>query len=477
MSVDRRRIVLLWGDTFMVAARLRDLAFPEARLKGTPWAPLWQERQYRSIALAIRVALAVGALTYLLHYVLVDRPLGLEPRSLWLAYRVGVAALCGLGLALTFTRGGEGNGPRFVAFGVGAALCFLQARSMVWYPGVPYLYAVLVAVIVTLLLQLSSLDSSLVLAALLYVQLPSYDVEAIGAPQLLSAFLIAFASVILFRARMAADVAAFVAEQEKLDTEKRLIETEISLSQEIRAFLPREIYHRILRTLQYEHATVVEAVERALEPRRKTVGCLFSDIRGFTLRSKDLAGYLTESALPNIRSCTELVESHQGIPRLVGDLIFAYFDSGSADENIANSLRCGMALVQKNAELNAKGRSEPVRRFVLLSYGEAVVGNIGGQDSSREITALGPPVNILSRMDLLTKDEHASSHLRTDSVILSSSAATALGRLLPQLSMQKLDLRALNTELRDFPEEHAIWLLPVTSENLQSANRTVAPSP
>ena len=61
--------------------------------------------------------------------------------------------------------------------------------------------------------------------------------------------------------------------------------------------------------------------------------------------------------------------------------------------------------------------SQPVNRHILISFGEALVGNIGGHNSSTNITALGTPVNILSRIDEITKNDNIRSLLDTNSLI------------------------------------------------------------
>jgi class 3 adenylate cyclase len=448
--------------------------FPRVLLDGTPWKSIWEEREHRVTRWGLRLGLSAGVPIYLIHHWFIDTPLGLQPAAWWQAYRFGCAGLCAFALALSFTPVGKGQGIRLLGMVVGSTLSYFQARSMVMSDTVPYLYSVLLPVLATLVMQVSPLASTAYLACLFGVTLPSFAEAGVHPSHLLSAVALGFASVNLFRSRMVVDVAAFVASQGKLQTEKRLIESELELSQEIRAFLPREIYERIATMLRGRGMSVGEAVEDALRPRQKVVACVFSDIRGFTERSKDLTGYLTESALPNIRSCTELVEAHRGIPRLVGDLVFGYFDARPAEENVDDALRCAAALVLKNEALNRRGDVPPVQRYVLLSFGQAVVGNIGGRDSSREITALGAPVNILSRMDLLSKDPKIIPHLSANNVLVTSSAAQVIQSRMPNIVIRPLALGPLGVSLRDFAEEDAIWLVPVGSENPSLAVEPIA---
>ena len=74
---------------------------------------------------------------------------------------------------------------------------------------------------------------------------------------------------------MPVEIAGFLAEQEKLQAQKKLIESEIELNSEIRAFLPKQIYDRMIVERQRRRTTVLQAMDEALRPRLKTVACLF----------------------------------------------------------------------------------------------------------------------------------------------------------------------------------------------------------
>jgi class 3 adenylate cyclase len=203
----------------------------------------------------------------------------------------------------------------------------------------------------------------------------------------------------------------------------------------------------------------LQAMDEGLRPRIKTVACLFSDIRGFTERSRNLDGFLAHGALPNIRECTEIVEQHRGIPRLIGDLVFAYFDDPFIERNLANAINAGFLMLQATAEWNLR-QLDPnrVTRHVLISVGECLVGNIGGFDSSREITALGSPVNVLSRIDALTKDPLLKTRLHSDTIILTAAAAAQVRQHQSTIILKEIDLKELGLTIRDFPEEKSIWL-------------------
>jgi class 3 adenylate cyclase len=458
--------------------KLLYLLFPALRLSATPWYGVWLQRERDRLLLTSRVAFAFCAVAYATHYFLIDVPLGLGSDERWAWYRFGMTGLGLLSLALTmspsFSRSTSTRWPLAV-FSLVAS--FAQAWSMTWYAGVPYPYAFVLPNVAALLLRMSVLKSVFWLVLVFALQSPAFARTNIEPQLLTSALVVSLLVVTLLRSHMASEIDSFLSEQEKLEAQKKLIESEIELSREVRAFLPREVYSRIETEMRQHRKTVLQAMDEGLRPRLKIVACLFSDIRGFTQRSRDVDGFLAQGALPNIRDCTDIVEAHRGIPRLIGDLVFAYYDGEAPEENLRHALESGFALTQRTTEWN---RTQPlatrVNRYVLISYGECLVGNIGGFDSSREITALGSPVNILSRIDPLTKEPSLKAVLKPEAIILTRAAAVAARRCGLGVRLTEIDLKSLDLSMRDFPEETSIWLAegdgddrhPLASTNAES---------
>jgi class 3 adenylate cyclase len=238
-------------------------------------------------------------------------------------------------------------------------------------------------------------------------------------PYILSAAIVGAVVVAVLRSRLTAEVEAFINEQEKLETQLELIETQQELTDQVRSFLPREIYRRIIDLVQRERKTVLQAMDEVLHARMAYVTCLYSDIRGFTGKSRDIYGFVSHAALPSNRVAIDIVEDHRGIPRLIGDLVFAYFDGPDPAQSFRNAILAAFEILDKNAALNSTlPESGKVSRYVILSFGEALVGNSGGSDGSREITVLGTPANIVNRIDSLTKDDRLHSLLNAHTVVL-----------------------------------------------------------
>ena len=117
--------------------------------------------------------------------------------------------------------------------------------------------------------------------------------------------------------------------------------------------------------------------------------------------------------------------------------------------------------------MNATVTETEVTRYILLSSGEAIVGNLGGLDSSIEITALGSPVNFLSRLDSLTKDPMLSSTLNSGDILVSASTHALISQLGITLDCQRIDISDLGVKIRDFPEATSIYRIEPSDSNYQ----------
>ena len=210
---------------------------------------------------------------------------------------------------------------------------------------------------------------------------------------------------------------------------------------------------------------MLQAAVEVLKARKTNVACLFSDIRGYTQGSKDLEAFVNKSVLPEMKACSDKVEEHLGIPRKIGDLIFAYFDDKSIDKNTVRAITAGMEIARLNQDMNATVTESEIRRYILISTGEAIVGNLGGLDSSIEITALGSPVNLLSRLDDLTKDPTMLDLLNPGDLIICQNTFSVIERLGIGLDCELIDLDALGLSVRDFPETQLLYRIEPNDRN------------
>ena len=458
------------------------LIFPRLLLSSTPWAPLWDEQEKKQFLTAVRVFFPIVMVVYVLHYFTVDRSEGLAPSELWFNYRFGMAAVGALGLFFYSVPQLYSNNrfykvPLILAC---AVFTYFQARTVVWYPKVPYLYVFGFIFIASVMLR-SSIVRSISFAAFLMAITWSTLIEAGQSPAMIaSAGVVTGVFIIFTRAKYLSDIHLFLANQRNFEQQKKFIEVNLEFTNQIKAFLPAEISKRLTYYIQESRMSTLQAIDEVLRPRTLPVACLYSDIRGFTKGSNDLHGYVSKAMLPNVKVSTELVEKHNGIPRKIGDLIFAYYDFNDLSRNIVNSILSAASISRFNQEMNESlPSSQKINRYILLSCGEAIVGNLSSYESAIEITAIGSPVNILSRIDELTKHQGLREHLEHGDVLMTSSFAEILIEARPTVTLKRLDLKGLKLSIRDFEETQAIYIFKPNKTNLdaivneQPASKTI----
>ena len=407
---------------------------------------------------------------YILHYFTVDRSEGLAPSDLWFNYRFGMAAICG-GCFLFYCIP-QLTANRFykVPLILTCAICtYFQARTVVWYPKVPYLYVYAFIFFSAIMLR-SSILRSVFLAAAFTALTWGTLVEAGQSPAMIaSASVVTMVFVIIARSKFASDINLFIANQKNFDQQKKFIEVNLEFTNQIKAFLPAEISKRLMFFIQESRMSTLQAIDEVLRPRTLPVACLYSDIRGFTRDSNDLNGYVSQAMLPNVKISTELVEKHNGIPRKIGDLIFAYYDSPDIQYNVASAMLSAASISRFNTQMNENlPEGQRIKRYILVSCGDAIVGNLSSYESAIEITAIGSPVNILSRIDELTKQGPLKELLEQGDIIMTAKFAELLGSIRPHVELKKIDLKSLNLKIRDFDDAETIYVFKTTKNNLEA---------
>jgi hypothetical protein len=84
---------------------------------------------------------------------------------------------------------------------------------------------------------------------------------------------------------------------------------------------------------------------------------------------------------------------------------------------------------------------------------------------SIEITALGSPVNLLSRIDEITKLARFKERVKETDLVLCPTTAQLLAHLALGCTIEPLRIQDFGATIRDFEEMDTLWLLPATSEN------------
>ena len=452
--------------------------FPTLLLQNTPWLTVWEEQERHESIVLWRWFFPCAAAIYVGHYYFFDLPMSLSPPELWLRFRMSMSALSiATMLSYLTTTVCTSRYYRLPAIIMLWALCYTQARTIVWYDQTQYLYAFVFVVVASMLLRTSVSMSLLFASTTLATQWSSFVEAGIPSRTIYSGLVATLLFVAITRAKYLGDIRYFLASQQNIDAQRRMIEMNIEFTDRIRAFLPREISDRLSQKLSDNRSSVLQAVDEVLRPTHRSVACLFSDIRGFTQATKNSPAFLGEGVIPNVRQCNTVIERYHGIPRKIGDLIFAYYDDPNPYVNLIHCISSGFEISDANRRFNEAQRAETrIHRYVLIANGDAIVGNLGGYDSSIEITALGSPVNLLSRIDEVTKLPEFRARVDETHLVLCPSTADLLEHLALGCQLSPLSLNDIGAVVRDFEEMTTLWLLPTNTENrtiVQSAQEYV----
>jgi adenylate cyclase len=153
---------------------------------------------------------------------------------------------------------------------------------------------------------------------------------------------------------------------------------------------------------QYEEYAAVGAGSK------ETVSILFSDIRGFTRLSEDIAPEEIVQMLNHyFAAMTEAIHTHRGtIDKFIGDAIMAVWGAPiKSPQHAADTVRAALEMLAKLAEINAwlaQRGFAPIEMGIGINSGEVVMGSIGSEQKA-DYTVIGDNVNLASRLEGLTK--------------------------------------------------------------------------
>ena len=432
---------------------------PSALIDTPAWRDKWQDQQRDTFVRLSRFAIPACGIAWLLHYPFFDIPMGLEPRDLWFNLRVGLGTVCLALGALYFTPLIKTRHYRIPAFVFAFVYCHAQAWVAVWYGKEAWFFFFLFVLIANLLLRLSPVMSIVWGAIVVGASAPVLAMGGVSTQEIASGAIAVLTISAFVRASAITDVRMFIATQTNEESQQQIFKMNQEFMDRLQSFIPKVIGDRLLSLMDKQRLTALEASVEVLQARRKDVACLFTDIRGFTQGSKNLGSFIEESVLPEVTACSDTIENYSGIPRKVGDLIFAYFDDQDMRGNVIRALASSVELARINETFNTTLGAEEIRRYILLSSGEALVGNFGGLDSSIEITALGSPVNFLSRLDDATKHPALAALLIPGDILVAKETVEIAESNAINLPFERLDLRELKVDIRDFPEVDVVFRL------------------
>lgn len=189
--------------------------------------------------------------------------------------------------------------------------------------------------------------------------------------------------------------------------------------------------------LKYLPKHTVEAISRraqqgeAVLTSREQGAVFFSDIRGYTAISADLADEKIVQMLNHYLRCqAEIISQHGGvIDKYMGDAVLAlFFGEGAARRAVAAaiSIRDAVAKLNQDAVFEC-----PVHIGIGISFGDVVLGEIGSEQR-RERTPIGSVVNLASRL---------GSRAGAEEVLVSDAVARALGSDLDATHSEAVQLK------------------------------------
>ncbi|BDI61680.1 adenylate/guanylate cyclase domain-containing protein [Qipengyuania nanhaisediminis] len=166
-------------------------------------------------------------------------------------------------------------------------------------------------------------------------------------------------------------------------------------------YIPRDIAQQIID----------EPDLLTLGGEKREICVMFSDLEGFTKMSHAIAPEMVATLLNRyLEMLSQVVLDHGGvIDKYVGDAVVAFWGAPIARADDAKrALEAGHAVWQAGerfrAEVAARDPDLPLigKTRVGLHFGEAVVGNFGG-DSRIQYTALGDSMNTAARLEAANK--------------------------------------------------------------------------
>ena len=184
----------------------------------------------------------------------------------------------------------------------------------------------------TFIARLNVISSSIIYLILIITANYTINDGAVNSLHQWSVTFVGFILLTYLRFRSIYEVKLFILQQETANRSKQLIEAQRCLTDQMAAFLPKEIYKRVnIAILRGENP--VSAVDNQLRAKRVIGAVLFTDIRGFTKLTKKGVDTLLNVVVPAQKRCTDIVEQNSGVPRLQGDLVYSYYDQPNSIQN------------------------------------------------------------------------------------------------------------------------------------------------
>ena len=432
---------------------------PSRLFDGLPWRGIWEAKERRLVMVMSQAWMILASIAYLAHYFFFDRVQHLEPLLFWLYFRLAMCCIL-LATAILYASPWIHRLGPFYRFPSAMAMwliVYTQALVTQWYSVDAWVFCFMLLLVSLLILRMSALGCFFYIAlVVISIWWPLWQA---GVPEsyIISGVIVTLSLAVAFSSAHLYGIRRFLQEQENLRQQRELIKLRLVIADQIRLLIPKVIAKRIERLVAEAGLGVNSAVSRALQPEQKEVVCLYSDIRGYTRAVEQSDDYLRQAAIPELLAMNRIIDDLDGVPRKIGDLLFAYFDQPNQRKNALTGFFAAMNLALMCQKVNQSTEMPSIRRYFLLVSGSAWVGNMGGNDSSVEITALGSPVNLAARLDELTKCPEFQNAVQTGDIVLSNHMHGMLQEQVPKLFTTEINLPNLGLVVRDFPQVRQLW--------------------
>jgi adenylate cyclase len=156
------------------------------------------------------------------------------------------------------------------------------------------------------------------------------------------------------------------------------------------------------------------SILNALGGTRQSVAILFSDLRNFTTMTEDadsrqLVAQLNEYFTAMVKC---VFDSKGTLDKFIGDAVMAVWGEVKSEgpaKDVTRAVTAALEMQSALTELNRSWEQRGIRTFKMgigINHGTVIVGNIGatGATEKMELTVIGDPVNLASRIEGLTKE-------------------------------------------------------------------------
>jgi class 3 adenylate cyclase len=130
---------------------------------------------------------------------------------------------------------------------------------------------------------------------------------------------------------------------------------------------------------------------------------IISDIRDFTTRSASMSpDEIAEQLSSYLSEIVDAIHRHGGlVDKFVGDAVMAVWGYTASDRKAEDAFECAKEMVRVAAGMQFGG--QPILIGVGLNTGVVFSGNVGNE-SKKQFTVLGMPVNLAARFESKAKD-------------------------------------------------------------------------